>query len=136
MGSPAQRATRGLLTRRPVVARSISYVGKESNRLEDVTEEVRHDWEEVLEIHKDPGADEFRTWVVPVLADIPSKILAKEAGVTPRQIKRLRNAKQKPSAKTRGRLTRIAAAFARSRLGADSAVDDISACAEYVRRNK
>jgi len=99
-----------------------------------VTDEVVHDREEVLEIHKDPRADEFQIFVVPVLADIPAKILAKETGVTPRQIKRLRNSKQKPSAKTRARLTRIAGKFARTNLGSNAPQDDIQACALYLRQ--
>ena len=136
-GLPCSRSTRGLLTRRPVTVRSISYVGKESNRLEDVTEEVVHDLDEVLEIFIDPGADEFQTLVVPVLGDIPAKILAKKARVTVRQIRRLitanPNARQKPSAKTRVRLTKAAAQFARTKLEGDVPEDDLSACIVYTR---
>ena len=136
LGADGQRcspSTRGLLTRRPLAVRSISYVGKESNFLEDVTQEYVHDWEEVIDVHADPKTDEFQTFVVRVLADIPAKLLAEEAGVTPRQIKRLRNTKQKPAAKTRARLTQIAGEFARLHLGSPAATDDVAACAEYVR---
>jgi hypothetical protein len=137
-GQPCSRATRGLLTRRPVAVRSISYVGKESNFLEDVTQEYVHDWEEVIEVYKDPIADDLQTLVWPVLGDsgISNGVLAKEAGVDPRHIKRLKSSKQKGSPEVRARLVRVAGAFARKKLGIGAPDDDVSACAEYLTRKR
>ena len=42
-GEAANQRTRGLLARRRVEAASITYVGKESNLLEDVENEIVHD---------------------------------------------------------------------------------------------
>ncbi len=53
-GQPCDRATVGLLRRRPVTGITIDYVGKESNRLEDVQAGVVHDPKDVLTVIPNP----------------------------------------------------------------------------------
>jgi hypothetical protein len=128
-GGPCGRATIGLLQRRHVHAAAKPVcVGKESNRLEEVESGVEHDWDEVLTIYKNPRADPWRDWVVPILRLIPRRELARAAGVTDRTIKSLRNRHSRPSPKTQARLTRAAAEYARARLPFP-APDDEVACA-------
>jgi len=73
--------------------------------------------------------------VWPVLADsgISNGVLAKEAVVDARHIKRLKSGKQKGSREVRARLMRVAGAFARKKLGIGAPDDDFSACAQYLR---
>jgi DNA adenine methylase len=131
-GTPCSRTTRGLLQRRPVRATSIVYIGKESNRLEEVEEGLIHSPDEVQEVYRDPRQDPWLTHVVPVLKMIPRRDLAR-AGLSESQIKRLRNGHCMPSAKTRLLLTRAAGDYARSQLGPGAPADDLAACAALMR---
>ena len=54
-GRPSNRHTVGLLQRRHVSVGSIMYVGKETNRLEDVDNGLVHDWSEVYSVYKNPA---------------------------------------------------------------------------------
>ena len=55
----------GVLTRRPVHAGSIYYVGKESNFLEEVESGLLHDLGKVQEKYLDPHLDPWTLYVVP-----------------------------------------------------------------------
>jgi hypothetical protein len=54
-GRPCGRASVGLLSRRPVRVRSLHYIGKESNELEEVESGLVHDIDEVLNEYCPPG---------------------------------------------------------------------------------
>jgi hypothetical protein len=56
-GEAANQRTCRLLARRAVEAVPITYVGKESNLLEDVENEIVHDWDEVQEQYRDEWLD-------------------------------------------------------------------------------
>ena len=100
----------GLLARRAVEAVSITYVGKESNLLEDVENEIVHDWDEVQQRYRDERLDLLNN----VLRNIPSKLLAKAARISERAIRAIRNGHSRPSAATRTRLLLAAKQFPES----------------------
>jgi hypothetical protein len=56
-GNVCQPDSKGLLTRRPVTATHITYIGKESNRLEEATAGLLHDLDEILDTYNDPALD-------------------------------------------------------------------------------
>lgn len=103
-GEAADQRTCGLLARRAVEAVSITYVGKESNLLEDVENEIVHDWDAVQQRYQDKRLDLLND----VLKKIPSKTLAKTARVSERAIRAIRNGHSRPSPKTRSLLLRAA----------------------------
>jgi hypothetical protein len=76
------------------------YVGKETNRLEDVENGLVHDWSEVYSVYKNPAHEEWRA-VLPQFKKIPSRTLAAVAGISTRAIKAIRNGHSVPSLKTR-----------------------------------
>jgi hypothetical protein len=134
-GKPCGPATIGRLSRRPVFGMpNPIYIGKESNRLEEVEQGTVHDWEEVRNVYYDPQADPWRTTVVPVLQMVNRTEIARLSGVTRRHIIRLLNLEQTPSPDLRDRLTRIAGDFARQRIGNEPQMDDLVACASLLRR--
>jgi hypothetical protein len=104
MAKPAINALCGLLARRAVEAVSITYVGKESNLLEDVENEIVHDWDDVQQRYQDERLDLLNR----VLREIPAKELAKAARISERAIKAIRNGHSKPSARTRNLLLWVA----------------------------
>ncbi len=60
----------------PVTATHITYIGKESNKLEDVEAGVVHDPDEVLTEYADSRHDPFRTLALPVLQHRPDHEIA------------------------------------------------------------
>lgn len=108
-GEAADQRTCGLLARRAVEAVSITYVGKESNLLEDVENEIVHDWDEVQQRYQDERLDLLND----VLKKIPAKELAKAARISERAIRAIRNGHSRPSVKTRSLLLNAAKRFQR-----------------------
>lgn len=104
-GQPCGRSTRGLLRRRPVAVRtgSIRYIGKESNRLEDVQSGLVHDRTEVLTEYPDPAQDPWVHRDLPELRNIGPAELRRRTGVPLSTIKHVL-AGRHPSAANRGRL--------------------------------
>lgn len=58
-GQPCDRATVGLLSRRPVKVAAIHYIGKESNKIEEATSGLVTDLDDVLTEYFDPERDPF-----------------------------------------------------------------------------
>lgn len=135
-GEPCGAATIGELARRPVFGIYPIYMGKESNRLEEVEQGTIHDWEEVRSEYQDPRADPWRTIVIPVLQRMNRSEIARQAGITERHVARLRNGKQMPSIELRQILTRLAATHARANISGDAPTDDLAACALYLRMQR
>jgi hypothetical protein len=131
-GEPCGPRTTGKLGRRPVFAISPIYVGKESNRLEEVEQATIHDWDEVRSEYHDPKANPWCQIIVPVLQKMNRLDVANLSGVTARHVARLRNLKEMPSSDLRERLTRIAGDHARRRIGENSEMDDLQACASLL----
>ena len=70
-GKPSGKQTVGLLRRRHVRVERIIYIGKESNRLEEIEVGVIHSPESVYTEYPDPRRDEWQTRILPVLKKIP-----------------------------------------------------------------
>lgn len=63
-GMPCGRQTVRLLQRRPVTPGEVVYVGKETNRLEEVEAGAIHDWKEVQLAVREPGGAGSRSEAV------------------------------------------------------------------------
>jgi hypothetical protein len=85
---------------------TICYVGKESNRLDDVKEGLVSDIANVREMYTDPKNDWWSTLVVPILRLIPRKDLASECGMSERSVQAARNGRSRPRVPKRALLTR------------------------------
>ncbi len=106
-GLPCDRKTVGLLRRRVVQPAWITYIGKESNQLEEVERGLVHSRDAVLEEYLDPANDPWENVVVPILKRIPAAELAQAADVSERTIKALRNRRRRPSPRVWEALIRV-----------------------------
>ncbi len=89
-GQPCDRATVGLLSRRPVKVAAIHYIGKESNKIEEATAGLITDLDDVLTEYPDPQRDPFDQLVRPLLRTLPVKQVAADAKLSVRTVKRAR----------------------------------------------
>ncbi len=115
-GKPCHRQSHGLLQRRPVTATEISYIGKESNRLEETTAGLIHDLGEVLNTHGDPNLDSWLRLVVPALRDFNTVEIAERANLDRRSVQRLLSGAHYPRRGHRRALTAIAVELAKNNL--------------------
>lgn len=74
-GAPCSKQSIGLLGRRHVAIDSIIYIGKESNRLEEVQEQSLLDPDAVYTEYPDPRRNEWATRVLPKLKAMPLREL-------------------------------------------------------------
>ena len=79
-GKPSGKQTVGLLRRRHVRVERIIYIGRESNRLEEMEAGVIHSPESVYTEYPDPRRDEWETRILPVLKKIPIAALMRVSG--------------------------------------------------------
>ena len=114
-GNPCGKQTVGLLYRRHVQIEQIKYIGKESNRLEDVESGLIHTAKSVYTEYPDPKRDEWETKIRPALKKLPLALLARESGLSRRTLIYARTGSRKPYRKHRELLARIV-----RKLGADS----------------
>jgi hypothetical protein len=98
---PCTKKTRGLLRRRHVRVGSVRYVGKESNRVDDVEHGLVHRLDEVLAVYEDPAADPWHHVVMPILKRGTAEMWARATRCSSRTIKRLRNGVCDPSPRNR-----------------------------------
>jgi len=130
-GERNAKLARGLLPRRPVRALSLAYIGKESNKLEEVEAGMHHAWDEVRNEYHDPRHDPWPSLVVPVIKEMPKRVLMEMTGISKSEIERLRNGHTSPITQTRAILTRAAATFARNRLSKPAPRDNLAVLAAY-----
>ena len=76
-GKPSGKQTFGLLRRRHVRVERIIYIGRESNRLEEIEAGVIHSPESVYTEYPDPSRDEWETKILPILKKIPIAALTR-----------------------------------------------------------
>jgi hypothetical protein len=105
-GGPCTKKTRGLLRRRHMRVGSVRYVGKESNRVDDVEHGLVHRLDEVLAVYDDPAADPWHHAIVPILKRGTAEMWARATRCSSRTIKRLRNGVCDPSARNRRAIVR------------------------------
>jgi len=79
-GKPSGKRTVGLLCRRHVRVERIIYIGKESNRLEEIEAGVIHSPESVYTEYPDPRREEWQTKILPILKKIPIAALMRFSG--------------------------------------------------------
>ncbi len=117
-GLHSGRSTHGLLGHLHVRPTMICYVGKESNRVDDVNAGLVTDVADVREMYTDPKGDPWLTSVVPILLRIPRRELSHASQMSERSVQAARNGRSRPRARKRALLTRAAAGYARAQLGA------------------
>jgi len=115
-GHSCSQSTVGLLQRRPVEALRYVYVGKESNRLEEVQHGLIEDEDEVMTEYRDPAQDPFTRLTLPVLKTMKPREIAEASGLNIRTVKRIRAGGQRPHARNRDVLTALAVQHAQTQL--------------------
>ncbi len=113
-GEPCGPVTAGLLGQRPVRVIGVVYIGKESNKLEEVEAGLEHEWDEVLNVYTDP-----KSWqrVLTALKRAPRSFIAQHSGISERRVTAIRQGYEEPRPKTRRALTYAATEWARSGSG-------------------
>ena len=89
LSTECDRTTVGLLARRAVHAVGVTYVGKESHRVEDVEQGLVHSWDEVLGRYHDVES-EWRDVLVPKLLAMARADASTLLGISARAISSLR----------------------------------------------
>lgn len=133
-GGPCTRLSTGLLTRRPVRATELVYIGKEANRLEEVDAGLIHAYEDVQNVYRDP--DDDLADVLPVLRVAPQREVAAVAGVTSRTVRSWLNGHTVPPVRRRAKLVGLAIPLARRLVRLKSADPDLRAYAERLLARK
>jgi len=107
MPDPCGRLTIGELQRRIVEVCRIVYVGKESNRIEEVDDGVLHDEAEYLNIYQDPRRDPWISETPPALKQISTARLTKALGIARRTAKRWKRGEDRPRSRERSKLNEL-----------------------------
>jgi hypothetical protein len=106
-GTPCSRQTVGLLQRRPVVATRVAYIGKESNRLEEVEAGLVHTDDAVYNAYHERPDTTWEQDVLPALQSIPVSHLMQATGLARSTIKAIRNGHAAANRSTRTALTAV-----------------------------
>lgn len=80
-GKPCGKQSVGLLSRRNITIDSITYIGKESNRLEEVAEQSLTDVSAAYTEYPGPRRDECTTKILPKLKAMPLSELMERTGL-------------------------------------------------------
>jgi hypothetical protein len=100
-GKPSGKQTIGLLRRRHVRVERIIYIGKESNRLEEIEAGVIHSPESVYTEYPDPSRDEWQTRILPILKNIPIAALMRISGRSRSMLQRALAGRSRPRKRNR-----------------------------------
>jgi hypothetical protein len=95
-GNVATRQSLGLLQRRRIKIDGIRYIGKESNRLEDVDSGLIHSAENVYTEYEDQRRDEWETKIRPALKEISLSKLQELTGLSRRTLISARTGRRRP----------------------------------------
>jgi hypothetical protein len=79
-GDASGRQTAGILSRRPVTARAISYIGKEANRLDEVQFGLVERSNETLSVYGDTAQAALLDWALPILRRLGVREVARRTG--------------------------------------------------------
>jgi hypothetical protein len=110
-GEPWSEQTLGLLSRRHVAIGKVHFIGKESNKLEDVEEGAVSDARDAYTEYPDPRRDEWKTKILPFLQRTSAQVISDATGISRRTVQRIRNEQTKPTAEHK----RLLEAFAKAR---------------------
>ncbi len=114
-GAPCTKQTVGLLGRRHVAIDSITYIGKESNRMEEVEEQSLFDPSSVYTEYSDPRRDEWATNILPRLKAMPLRELMERSGL-PRSTLQAIRAGRRPHLRNRIALRTVVCQVSKARL--------------------
>ncbi len=81
-GAPCKKQSRGLLSRRSIAIDRITYIGKESNRLEEVEAQSLLDPSDAYTQYADPRRDEWATKILARLKAMPLRELMERTGLS------------------------------------------------------
>jgi hypothetical protein len=95
-GAPCSKQTIGLLGRRHIAIGSLTYIGKESNLLEEVEEQSLLDPSAVYSEYVDPRRDGWATKILPELRRILVREACEGTGISRAQMQRYRNKGARP----------------------------------------
>ena len=103
------KQTVGLLQRRHVKIEQIKYIGKESNKLEDVEAGFVHSAESVYTEYVDPRRDEWTKKIFPALKQMSLKVLVKKCAgkLSRRALIDLRSGRSRPHPKNEEFLAQV-----------------------------
>jgi hypothetical protein len=96
-GKPCNQASVGLLSRRPVQLGSLVYIGKESNAVEQVEQELVHSRKEVQATYQPPHLAAWDLIYLPAIRRIPLKRLLAVTGLGSRAIRYIWRGQRRPS---------------------------------------
>jgi hypothetical protein len=91
------KQTVGLLGWRHVTMNGFTYIGKESNSLEEVEAETTSDAADVYTEYPDPRRDEWINAVLPFLRTTSARRITESTGISRRTVQRIRNEQTKPT---------------------------------------
>jgi hypothetical protein len=106
-GKPSGKQTFGLLHRRHVRVERIVYIGRESNRLEEIEAGLVHFPESVYTEYPDPNRDEWETKILPILKKIPVPALTRISGRSRSMLTRTIAGRSRPRRRNREQLKAI-----------------------------
>lgn len=106
-GKPCGKQTIGLLQRRHVRIKGFKFIGKESNKLEEVEAGMVHDPDSVYTEYPDKRRDEWVTTYLPAIHDMPMAYLEEHSPLWRAQLQRIRSGKQRPHPKNEALLRAI-----------------------------
>ncbi len=112
-GAACDKQTVGLLQRRHVTIEwPPRFIGKESNKLEEVEEQTASDASDVYTEYPDPRRDEWETKTLQLLRRAPVQVIIDATGISRRTVQRIRNEQTKPTFEHR----RLLESFAKGRV--------------------
>jgi hypothetical protein len=106
-GEPCGKQSIGLLSRRHVRIKKLHFIGKESNKLEEVEEQRVSDAREVNTEYPNPRRDEWARVILPKLRAMSIAELMKLTGMSRRAIQRIRNEGALPRRRHREALVKV-----------------------------
>lgn len=91
--------------------RRLKYIGKESNKLEDVESGLVHSEQAAYTEYSDLRRDEWQTVILPALLKVSLKVLVNESGISSRELKYIRAGRSRPHPRNREILISILRRF-------------------------
>jgi hypothetical protein len=95
-GNVCGKQTVGLLQRRHAAIDRVIYIGKESNRLEEVESGMVHDADSAYIEYPDPRRDEWKAKILPALKKMPLTELVEKTGMSRRALIDVRAGRSRP----------------------------------------
>jgi hypothetical protein len=97
-GNPSGKQTIGLLQRRHIRVGQIIYIGKESNKLEDIEAGTIHSAQLVYTEYPDPRREEWETKILPLLRRFPVRVLVRLTNKSASMLRRTLSGRSRPQA--------------------------------------